>query len=61
MFVCEVPLLSGLTRAIDLQISKPTAYLVASGQVLIRTNTKSITERRLSSAFGHWSIMAERN
>ena len=40
MFVCEVPLRSGLTRLIDLQTSKPTAWRVASDHVSIQTYTR---------------------
>ena len=40
MSVCEVPLLSGLPRLIDIQTSEPTAWRVASDHVSIQTNTR---------------------
>ena len=49
MFVCEVPLRSGLTRLIDLQTSKPTAWRVASDHVLIQTYTSSASPHRTPS------------
>ena len=45
MFVCEVPLRSGLTRLIDLQTSKPTAWRVASDDVSIQTYTSSASSQ----------------
>ena len=67
MSVCEVPLLSGLPRLIDIQTSEPTAWRVASDHVSIQTNTRLASSqlnpvfRALSSTGRSWASATDLN
>ena len=67
MSVCEVPLLSGLPRLLDIQTSEPTAWRVASDHVSIQTNTRLASSqlnpvfRALSSTGRSWASATDLN